>query len=251
MNIFKVSTFILLFVLFLSACSTTEIITNENFRTSDTNVDSIMAGIPDYSASLNTVKGKGKAIISEPENSQRVTLYFSSNRQKSLITAKNSIGIEGGKLLTDGDSLLVYNRIDKYARKISIKNGDLQQINNLASINLLEILNFPMTNKQVKEVSENENSFLLQLKSGGQVYVKKEDNLVQQIDQPASSQLPYSRIIYDAYDTVDGLSLPRRITIFSADKSAKIQLLIQSLEVNPELGELTIDLPDDIKIYRQ
>jgi|AntRauTorcE11897_2_1112592.scaffolds.fasta_scaffold05652_2 hypothetical protein len=243
--------FIFLFITILTACSTTEIITDENFRPSDISADSIVAGIPDYSTTLLTVKGKGKAIVSEPENSQRATLYFSSNRKKSLITAKNSIGIEGGKLLTDGDSLLIYNKVDKYARKISVKNNDLERINNLASINLLEIFNIPVSKKQVKRILENEDSYLLKLQSGGEVFVNKNNNLIQQIDQPASSQLPYSRIIYDAYDTVEGLLLPRRITIFSRNKSAKIELLIQSLQVNPELGELKIDLPEDIKIYRQ
>lgn len=238
-----------------SACATSKpepVATGVNkFKASETTADSIATQIPNYSTSLATVKGKGKAIISEPENSQRATLYFASNRQKSLITAKNSIGIEGGKLLTDGDSLLVYNKVDDYAQIISIRNNDLQRINNLASINLLEILNIPVRAGQIDGVLEHENTYMLRLNSGGQIFVNKKTLLIRQIDQPSTTGLPYSRILYDAYDKVNGLTLPRKITIFSADKSAKINLLIQSLQVNPELDELKIDLPKDIKIYRQ
>lgn len=213
--------------------------------------DSIARRIPDYSTSLMAVKGKGKAFISEPGNSQRATLYFESNRQRSLITAKNSIGIEGGELLTDGDSLLVYNKVDDYAQIISIKNNDLRSINNLASVNLLDILNIPVQAEQIRNVREHKNTYLLNLESGGKVFVNAQTSLVRQIDQPTSTGLPYSRILYDGYEKINGLMLPRKITIFSADKSAKIDLLIQSLQVNPALGKLEIDLPNDIKIYRQ
>ena len=250
----KLSFAFILLSFVLGACSTVKevpIVSDGNFRPSSTPADSIVAQMPDYRTTLSTVKGKGKAIVSEPGNSQRVTLYFSSNRRQSLITAKNSVGIEGGQMLTDGDSLLIFNKVDNYARKISIETGNLQSINRLASINILDILNFSINKNAVEAVFENKESFLLQLTSGAKVYVGKDKTVVRQINEPASSGLPYSRILYDAYRTNEGLSLPRRITIFSADKSSKIALLIQSLKVNPELGELTIDLPDDIKMYRQ
>ena len=239
---------------FVTACSTVKevpAVEKGNFTSSTTSPDSIMAAIPNYSDNFTTVKGKGKAIVSEPENSERVTLYFSSNRRKSLITIKNSLGIEGGKLLTDGDTLLVYNKVDHYARKIPVQNSNLDNINNLASINILGILNVPVSSGEVDRVLENVSTYLLQLKTGSSIYVNKNNLLIQQIDRPPSSTLPYSQIKYDGYEEVDGLKMPRRITIFSADKSAKIDLLIQSLEINPALGDLNIDLPDDIKIYRQ
>jgi hypothetical protein len=246
--------FLVLFFVLISACATTKevpAVTGEGFEASDTPADSITAVLPDYSSILKTVKGKGKAIISEPNNSNRVTLYFSGNRDKSLITIKNSIGIEGGQLLSDGDSLLVYNKVDKYARKISLKNGTLDNINNLASVNILKMLNMTLADESTQEVLENKSSYLIQLQSGGKIYVNKEKKVIEQINRPRSTGLPYSQIRYDGYSTIESLTLPRRITIFSADKSAKVDLLIQSLEVNPELDELAIDLPEDIKFYRE
>lgn len=237
----------------ISACSTVRevpAVEKENFQESQIPIDSVVAALPNYSDTFKTVKGRGKAIVSEPENSEHVTILFSSNREKSLITIKNSIGIEGGQLLTDGDSLLVYNKVDKYARKLSV-SGDLDDINNLATVNILEILNTPVSAKEVQRMWENDEAYLLRLQSGASIFVGKENGLIQQIDQPQEPGIPYSQIKYEGYERIEGLKLPRRITIFSADKSAKVDLLLQSLEINPELGKLEIDLPEDIKIYRR
>lgn len=241
---------LLLPVLLTAACSTSkETVSASGFSSASVEATQITSSLPDYSGSLSTLKGKGKAIVSEPGNNERVTIYFSSNREKSLVTVRNGIGIEGGKLLTDGDSLLVYNKIDKFARKISIRDGSLERINNLASLNILDIINFTVDSTEVSRVFENEDHYRLQLESGARVFVDKDDRLIQRVEQPASSRLPYSLIEYEAYSEINGYKLPRRITIFSADKKSKVNLLVQSLEVNPVLEELEIELPKNTKIY--
>ena len=250
LRILKTNTFYLLLLFVAAACSTSKEAINESgFTRTEIDAANITDEIPDYSGSLSTLRGKGKAIVSEPGTTDRVTVYFSSNPTKSLVTVKNGIGIEGGQLLTDGDSLLVYNKIDKFARKISIKDGSLNRINNLASLNILDIINYSVDSGQVTEVFENDNLFQLQLKSGAKVYVDKDTGLVVQVEQPRSSNLPYSSIEYEAYSEINGFMLPRRITILGADKESKVNLLVQSLEINPELAELKIELPDNIKIY--
>ena len=241
---------LLLPVLFIAACSTSkQTVSDAGFSTSSQKGAEITRALPDYSGSLHSLKGKGKAIVSEPGNNERVTIYFSSNREKSLVTVRNGIGIEGGKLLTDGDSLLVYNKIDKFARKISIQDGSLERINNLASLNILDIINFTVDSTQVRQVFENENHYRLQLNNGARVFVGKDNGLIQRVEQPPSSPLPYSLIEYEAYSEINGYKLPRRITILSDDKKSKVNLLVQSLEINPELEELEIELPKNTKIY--
>ena len=249
---FKLVVLLVLLSALISSCTTVRevpAVAEGNYQPSEIPADSLVAAIPDYSDTFSTVKGKGKAIVSEPENSERVTLLFSSNREKSLITIRTSIGIEGGQLLTDGDSLLVYNKVDNFARKLSVTDGNLQSINNLATVNILDILNTPVSADQIEQIWENKNTYLVGLQSGARLYVSKNEMLVQQIDQPSTGNVPYSQIKYAGYQGIEGLKLPRRITIFSADNTAKVDLLIQSLEINPELGELTIDIPDDAKIY--
>lgn len=234
-----------------AACSSPKELSFEegDYRPADEDPEAIISNMSDYSRSLATVRGKGKALVSEPGNSERVTVLFSSNRDRSLVTVKNSIGIEGGQLLTDGDSLLIYNKVDKYARKVAIEEGNLSRINNLASLNILEMLNFTATAEEVDRVLEDSENWLLVLKSGTRMYVHKDSYRLMQVLQPKSSRLPYSKIVYDGYTGIEEFSLPRRITIFSSDGRSKVSLLIQSLEVNPRLDTLDIAIPDNITLY--
>jgi len=243
--------FITLSLFVFSACRTAKPVENESFSASTEDASAVISQIPDYEESLKTLKGKGKAIVSEPGNTERVSLDFSSNRKRSLVTVKNGIGIEGGKMLTDGDSLIVYNKIDNYVRKISVREGNLSRIDNLASLNILEIMNFTISKENVDEILENRDSYLLILKSGGKIYIDKKSFHIKQIRQPRAAQLPYSQIVYDAYSNLNGFMLPRKITIISADASSKIALLVQSLEVNSELEMLNLNIPKDATVYYQ
>lgn len=235
----------------LVSCSGSKELTKEGYRPSSAEGKMIANQLPDYTNTLNTLRGKGRAIVSEPNNTERVTLLFSSNRDKSLVTIRNGIGIEGGKLLTDGDTLLVYNKVENYARRIPIRGGNLDRINKLASLNILDIINFTLDAGDIRKVEENDTHFRLLLSSGTQVFVDKESYLINEIIQPANAQLPYSKIQYDAYAQLKEFRLPRRITIFGAEEQSKIALQVGSLELNPTLEPLTINLPEDIRIYNR
>jgi hypothetical protein len=205
--------------------------------------------MPNYSDTLRTLKGSGRAIVSEPGNTERVIVNFVSNREKSLVKVKNSLGIEGGEMLTDGDSLLIYNKIDKVARRVAVAEGNLSRIDNLASLNILKLVNFAVAPSEVKAVLESPDLYQLLLKSGARLFVDKGTFTVQEVQQPASSKLPYSKITYDAYGEIDGFRLPRRITIFSSDAKSRMALSIQSLDVNSAIEEPAIQLPDNITFY--
>ncbi|MEL7833499.1 DUF4292 domain-containing protein [Fodinibius sp. N2] len=235
--------------LVLVSCSGPQKLTEDNFRPSDENPSQIVNQLSDYSKTLQSVKGKGRAIVSEPGNTERVTIQFSSNRQKSLVTIRNGLGIEGGQLLTDGDTLLIYNKVDKYARKVPVHGTSLDRINRLASLNILDMLNRPVAKEDVQSLMENEDRYLLQLKTGTSIQINKNTGTIAQIEQLEESNLPYSVIRYEAYASVEGFSLPRRISIFGPEEKSKIALQLTALDLNPELQSLTINLPDDIPIY--
>ena len=248
-----------LLLIFLASCGTVKNTANpsdasadnEGFTPYEGSFDQVLTEIPDYSEELHSVSGKGKAIVSEPGNTERITVLFSSNRERSLVTVKNSIGIEGGKMLTDGDTLLIYNKVDKYARKIDIQQGELSRIDHLGSLNILDILNFRVDSGKVSQVMQNKDLLQLRLDSGARIYLSRSSNRVLRVVQPQESPLPYSQINYDAYSELQGFMLPRRITIFGEDRRSKVHLLIQSLDVNPELEDLSIMLPDNITVYHQ
>lgn len=231
-----------------SACSTSRVVNDDGLRKSSAAADEIVPRIPDYSRELNAVSGKGKALVSEPDHSERVTVYFSSDRSKSLVTVKNNLGIEGGQLLADNDSLLIYNKVDKYARRISITEGNLSRLDHLASVNILDMMNYTFALDDVLNIYENEQTYLFRLTGGSKVYVDKSDFFIRRVDQPQGSGLPYSRIVYDGYSEINGFRLPRRVTIISSDGKSKVDLLVQSLQVNPGNLNLQIDIPDHITI---
>lgn len=235
----------------LSACTTTHTVMDEDFRKSRTAPEDITQNIPDYTADLLTVDGKGRAIVSEPGSSDRVTIDFIGNQQKSLLTIQNRIGIEGGKMLVDQDSILIYNRVDKVAQKISIYDGRMTSLNELASVNLIDLLNFKVDSESVSSVFESNNSYLLRLEDGSEVYVSKREGWVEHVIQSPGSAAPYSEIIYESYGKLDGFTLPRKITIFSADESSRVVFLIRNLTVNSELPPLEINIPENISIYRR
>lgn len=235
----------------IAGCSSTEPLSDEEFAESDKSAKEITAEIPNYRQDLTSLSGSGRAVVSEPENTERVRLNFSSNRQKSLVTVKSGVGIEGGQMLTDGDSLLVYNKVDNYARHISVEDDELSNLDNLASLNILDIISFNVDQQEVESVQENKSHFKLELTSGTQLWVDQSNHSITRIQQPENSDLPYSRIDFQNFDTLEGYLLPRRITIYSADQRSKVDFLVQSLEINPELESLAIDLPDDIKIYNR
>lgn len=238
----------------VTACSGPEELTTDEptgFETSSADPSEIIDSIPDYRNDLRTISGKGRAIVSEPGNTERVTVLFSSNRDKSLVTVRNSIGVEGGQLLTDGDTLLVYNKLEDFARKIPVRGGDLERINRIASLNILDMINFTVAGGDVEAVMENEDLYLLQLSAGTRIYVDKDSYLIRQVVQAKSNDLPYSKITYDGFTAIKGFTLPRRISIFGAEEKSKVALQLTDLELNLTLDPLTIELPEDIPVYEQ
>ncbi|HYX06291.1 MAG TPA: hypothetical protein VE912_06115, partial [Bacteroidales bacterium] len=138
-NLFSRALIVLICTL-AAACSSTYTVSkksSEKFKESDVEASQITAQIPNYQDTLLRISGKGKAIVSEPGNSDRITIYFTGNRDSSKVTIKNRIGIEGGQMLADRDSILIYNSVDKVARKITIQNAYSTNLDGLASINIL------------------------------------------------------------------------------------------------------------------
>ncbi|MDZ7717803.1 MAG: DUF4292 domain-containing protein [Balneolaceae bacterium] len=244
---------IMLLLLFMISCSSSSelIESEENLTEASISVNQLLESVPNYRESLQTISGSGRAIVSEPGNSERVTLQFLSNRQESLITVRTSVGIEGGQIFVDSDSLLVYNRVDKFAEKVPLNQGKLTSVGSIASVNMLDLFNYTFTESDVEGLFETEDLYVAILVNRVRVQVAKETGRVLEVNVPEGIQaVPYGRIIYEGYGVIEGFQLPRKITIFSRDGKSRATLLVQNLEINEELPELGIELPDDIPIYR-
>lgn len=241
-----------LILLFMISCSSSrELAGDEDLKEATISPSELLDKVPNYRESLQTISGSGRAFVSEPGNSERVSLDFLSNRTESLITIRTSVGIEGGQIYVDSDSLLVYNRVDKYAEKVPLNQGKLTSVGSIASVNMIDLFNYTLTDSDIEELYETEDDFVAILVNETRVILSKEDGYVKEVIQAADyRQVSYSHIIYEGYAQIEGFHLPRKITIFSRDGQSRATLLVQNLEINERLPELGIELPEDIPIYR-
>ena len=242
---------ILVFVLY-TGCSTTAVVADtESLEPADITTDELMALIPDYKERLSTISGSGRAIVSEPGNSDRVSIQFQSNREESFILVRSGAGIEGGQIFVDRDSLMIYNRLDKKAEKVSIHQGNLSSVGSLASVNLVDLFNYTIDPDTIDKIFLDTNSYVLLLSNSSLIRISTRSGIVESVVHAnENSSAPYSRLEYEGYANIDQLLLPRRITIYSKDGLSRATLLVQRLEINPTLPPLGIDLPNDIPIQR-
>lgn len=197
------------------------------------------------------MSGSGRALVSEPGNSDRVTVEFQSNRYRSLLTIRTGIGIEGGQILIEPDSLLIYNKVDKFAQKVAPEQSTLSSVGSIASLNMLDLFNFRIAADEMDRIFDNGSTYLVLLNSRAVVEVEKMSGLVVRVDRSQSDPpIPYRSIDYEGYAQIDRFQLPRKITIFSSDGQSRATFLVQQLHVNGKLPPLEIELPDDVSIYR-
>lgn len=238
-------------LLFLYSCrSSAPLLDLKDLEPADLPAEEILDNIPDYRRTLTSVSGIGRAIVSEPDNSERVSVQFQSSRRESLIKVRNSLGIEGGQIYVDSDSLLIYNRIDHYAEKVPLHESRLTKIGAIASVNILELLNYTEDPQNVASTYQSEDYFVLLMKNGSYIQVDKTSGVITEVIHMSNPDAPYSRIEYAGYSDVNGFRLPRRITIYSRDGQARAALLVQRIETNVSLPPLQINLPDDIPVIR-
>jgi len=237
-------------VLMVSCSSSRELSAPEEMELSDESAESIVQDMHDYRKSLKTLEGSGRAIVSEPDNSERVTVQFRSNREESRLSIKNSVGIEGGEIYVDRDSLLVYNKVDKFAEKVSVNRGKQTSVGSLASMNILDLFNFTVDASEVEDVYEDAETFVLLLRDDSYVRIRKESYMVEEVVRRRTEGASIGRIEYDGFADLEGFMMPRRITVYSSDGESRAVLIVQNLEINADLPDLPLTIPENIPIYR-
>lgn len=213
--------------------------------------DSLLSQLPNYSDELHTIDGTGRALVSEPGQSDRVIINFQSTRSTSLITIRTGTGIEGGKILVDGDSLLIYNTVDRIAEKVSVTQSNLSSVGSIASLNMLDLFNFVIKPEEIDQIFDDGRSYILFLNNEATIKISKTGFFVEEVNQPAGAPgRAYRKIEYEGYSDISGFQLPRKITILSSDEQSRAVFLVQRLHVNGKLPPLTIDIPDNVEIRR-
>lgn len=246
---------LLLFTLLLaiSACrNSSSLISDEMiFSPSDLSFEELSALVQDYSNLLHSIQGEGRAVVSEPGNSERISVRFYSSREESLIFVRNSAGIEGGQIYLDTDSLTILNRVDRVAEKVPLDRSDRSSVGSLASMNILQLFHYPVFDRTVTSFYESSDHYKLITDQGSQIIVSKGTGTVHSVVHANNNRFaPYSRIDFDSYMVQDAFLLPGRITVTSKDGLSRVTLIVRRLEVNSDLPDLELTIPDNIPLLR-
>jgi hypothetical protein len=239
---------VLALLLFAGCRPTHELIETGELEYADIGIDELTQMVPDYLESLVTLSGNGRALISQPGNSDRVTLDFHSDRDSSLLTFRNRLGIEGGQLLVRDDSVLVYNRIDRVAEKISLKDANLTDVGTLATINLIELFHYPFHDHHITDVFQDHQFYVAITSDDTRITIDRESGLILDLQTHPDAGYPYSRIHYEAYGNYQDFTLPGKITIFSADGEIRVTFLVRQLQTNSDLPDMNISIPEEVPI---
>lgn len=239
----------MLLLLIVSACATPYAVFETGELTeAEISIDQFHEGLLQYGENLQTLSGNGRLLISQPGNSDRLSLDYHSDRQASLITFRNRIGIEGGRILVSSDSLLFYNRIDRIAERHSLRNGNLTELGALATVNLTELFNYPVNRDSLAALYETEYHFIAFSYGGTRITTDKQDGNILEVRFDPAEETRYSRVIYEEHADFDGFILPRKITIFGREGETRLTLLVRQLRINAPLPPLQIEIPDEIPV---
>jgi len=153
-------------------------------------------------------------------------------------------------MLIDGDSVLVYDRINKTARKMTLRDYGYLYLNGVMPMNPITLLAPDLSKKKVRGLYENDHYYYILFKDGTRAYLDHHDWSIRKIVYPFNKSDVITNFMYDAYARINGLHLPRKIQMTSHNGQSSLFLMIQSLEINPKQLNLNLDLPKSITIQR-
>ncbi|AXJ02317.1 protein of unknown function (DUF4292) [Cyclonatronum proteinivorum] len=222
-----------------------------DFSRSTVSADSLLPLLQTDFAAIEALSGRASARISQPGQQDQATVHFTSSRNESLLTLRNNLGIEGGRIYTDTDSVTLYDRIERTAWRMSAEQARLALLQGFTAFNLLEFLLPELTPDQITGVYESTSEWVLRMADERYFLFDKNSLYLTRLIKPASSPLAYSQFSFSHHASIEGFTLPRRIEILSEDGKARIFLLIQALELNPPNPSFDIGLPADLPLERR
>jgi hypothetical protein len=220
------------------SCAPKPIVLNEgSFDASRKPGAEVLASVFPASAYADGITGSARIQASSPEFTERGAMDFATDRTRSLATLRNTLGIEGYRILIEPDSTTVYNRIDRIAQRFATDEA-------LFSFPLLEIMNPDFRVKTLARLYENETYWYFRFADGSGAIVTKKSGLLKRYDALGAT------FLYEDVRPVRGVPMARRIQWLSADKKSNIFLNIQAVEINPSTMEFDLVLPEGTRIQR-
>lgn len=235
----------------LYSCAPRPIVINNDFVLSSRNPSEVLYELRKPDVAVNGISGRARAQYSGPGSSERSTVTFASDRDRTLLVFRNSLGIEGGRLLVEPDSVTFYNRIEQVAQKVGADNHDALFDNGIYAVNMLSILNPDLEKRSPRRIYENESAWRITFDDHVSMVFDKSNGDLMQFDFRVLNNFAFSTYLFANYTEIDGYRFPRNIQITTVDKKANIFLNMQSYVVNPAYLDLTLDIPGHVRIDRQ
>jgi hypothetical protein len=201
-------------------------------------------------ALATTLSGRGRVQLSMPGNTERSTVQFASDRERTLLTFRNSLGIEAGRLLVETDSITFYNRIDQYVQRLSVNDKDLILENGFYAVNLLGVLAPDLRAREPRWAYESPDAWRIVFEDRTSMTFNKNSRNLTSIDFYATNPVAFTTYLFANHFDAGGYPMPRNVQILSQDKKSSIFLTIQSLEINPVSIDLNPQIPADTRIIR-
>ena len=199
---------------------------------------------------LTSLSGRANVQVSEPDGTERLTIRFRSDRNESLITIRNNLGIEGGRIYSDPDSVIIYNRIEEVAHTMSHTDAARFYLDGITAMNLIRILHPIPDVDVISRILENDEFYLVETRYGERHYFRRTDMALHLTERDTEHPEAYKSFYFENHAEIDGHVLPRRLRILSSDEKSNIFLVIRALEINPEDLVFDPEIPGDIDIVR-
>jgi outer membrane biogenesis lipoprotein LolB len=200
---------------------------------------------------LSSVQGRARVQFSSPGVSERGIAEFKADKNNMQVSIRNNLGIEGGNVLVDSDSVLLYYNLDRVAWKFSIEDYEaMPDISMKLPLNLLAVIRPMVDEDDIASVHENANSYLLTLDDGSELIIDRQTRLPNLVRYNTDIPDRFSEFTYESYSRLNGITLPRRILAVTKDRNNRIRLDVTELQVNPTNLRFSLNIPNGVPIFR-
>lgn len=245
------SLWILTILLLLAGCRTTvQTVQMGELQSSDMSHQDLIRLIHGDAPELVRISGQGRLLISQPGGSDRISVDFYANQQRALYSFRNRIGVEGGEILVDQDSIRVWNKMESVLQIVSRENPGLTPLGALSTLPLTELFQVRLNPREIEKILEDDTHLNVVLKTGARLIVVKESGTVVERHQELESNALYDRAVFELHRESGSFRLPGKITIFGTDGETRLTLLVRESTPNSELPPLKLDLPAGIRTER-
>jgi|GEM_PF-6228641 len=195
-------------------------------------------------AEADRATGTIRFAASAPEGAERGTIRFSADRTRTLLEFRNSLGIDGVRILVEADSITVYNRIDGTAEKSSLYNVRVGAFSGALRVPLLDVLNPDCRHARPVRAFETTSSWRFRMPDDRILVFDRRDRRLARVEYASLTAA------YEETGMVDGFPFARRVTIRTRDGRTSVQLRLQTLQPNPVSFDLDLRLPTGTTIRR-